>query len=251
MSDIVEILQGYSGSQVLLITDGERKFVRKFGNIARNLERHRGLAATGIAMPELISQGPDHYDMSYVRHTDMVGWLLHNPTDQLLHWITDVIRILDADATSKDYSAVYEQKLSNPALRSHWSVLGFAPEQLLARLPSQLESSNYHGDFTMDNILYGSDGKFYLIDPITTEYDSWIFDIAKLMQDLECGWFIRNRTERLQGKLWIMRRAISTLYPQAADPHLIILMLLRVLPYARNAQDTEWIRKEIARLWTS
>jgi hypothetical protein len=251
VSDIVEILQGYSGSQVLLITDGDRRFVRKSGNIARNLERHHGLANTGIAMPELLAQGPDHYDMSYIRHTDMVSWLLHNPCDSLLHWISDVIGMLDADSVSKDYYDVYVQKLGNPALETQWAALGFAPEQLLARLPCQLKSSNYHGDFTMDNILYGSDGRFYLIDPITTEYDSWIFDIAKLMQDLECGWFMRNRTERLQGKLWMLRKEISDLYPQAADPHLIILMLLRVLPYARNAQDTDWIRKEIARLWTS
>ena len=250
MSKIEKTLSGYSGSEVLLISDGTTSLVRKTGNVARNIEQYQQLSSTNISMPRLLDIGTDHYDMEYVRHTDMVSWLLHNPTDQLIRWIVETIAQLQQDSVQKDYSSIYASKLHNPNLDQHWINLPFTVDELLSRLPVMLESSNYHGDFTMDNFLHGADGRFYLIDPITTEYDSWIFDVVKLMQDLDCGWFIRSKPVLLHGKLWTMRKAILKAYPAAADPHLLILMLLRILPYARSTEDTAWIHKEINRLWT-
>jgi hypothetical protein len=103
----------------------------------------------------------------------------------------------------------------------------------------------------MDNCLHGVDGKFYLIDPLTTDYDGWAFDLAKLMQDLVCGWFIRDKDVMLHGKLWAIRSAIVNKYPIAADTNLLILMLLRVLPYAKTIDDQGFLIEEIVKLWTS
>jgi fructosamine-3-kinase len=121
---------------------------------------------------------------------------------------------------------------------------------LISRLPRYLPSGQYHGDLTMDNCLHGIDGKFYLIDPLTTDYDGWAFDLAKLMQDLVCGWFIRDKDVMLHGKLWSIRSAIVNKYPAAGDPNLLILMLLRVLPYAKTIEDQGFLIKEINKLWT-
>jgi len=250
VSKIEKKLSGYSGSEVLLISDDTASWVRKTGNVARNIERYQQLSSTNINMPRLLDIGADHYDMEYVRHTDMVSWLLHNPTDQLIRWTLETIDQLKQGSAAKDYSATYHSRLSNPNLDQHWSNLPFTAAELQARLPALLDCSNYHGDFTMDNILHGTDGRFYLIDPITSEYDSWIFDAVKLLQDLECGWFIRNKPVLLHGKLWNMRKAILKACPESADPHLLILMLMRILPYARSSEDTAWIHKEINRLWT-
>ena len=97
--------------------------------------------------------------------------------------------------------------------------------------------------------MYGTDDKFYLIDPLTSEFDSWVFDLAKLMQDLECNWAIRNKSILIQGKLLDIKNVILKKYPIVNNYSLTILMLLRVFPYANNKQDKEFLLREIERLW--
>lgn len=249
MISIIKRLDGYSGSQVLLM-EGEdgRAFVRKIGQVDRNLERMMALSDLGIRTPRILGRSDDHYDMEYLRHVDMANWLLHNPVDRFVSWILGVVDAMGRDPITKDYRPIYEAKLG--AIEPHLTELPFTSGQLIDRLPRHLPSGQYHGDLTMDNCLHGVDGDFYLIDPLTTEYDSWVFDLAKLMQDLDCGWFIRHRDLPLHGKLWSMRMAVTTAHPVAGDPTLLILMLLRVLPYARNDSDRTFLIREIRRLWT-
>lgn len=248
MSGIIKQLQGYSGSTVLLMQDRSRTFVRKVGNVTRNQERLRALSDSNIAMPKIIATGDNHYDMEYIPHDDMITWLLHNPIDQFVNWILDCIAKLKRNSVAQEWQTVYRARLAVPALAPYWPQLPFTAEELIAQLPHSIPASSYHGDLTMDNCIHGFDGRFYLIDPITSDYASWVFDLAKLMQDLECGWFIRNKDAMLQGKLWSIKSAIVAEHPISDNKNLIILMLLRVLPYTNNDQDRNFIIKEINRL---
>lgn len=248
---VIKHLCGYSGSQVLLIREGDTTFVRKFGQNARNLERLDALETLGIALPRILERSDDHYDMEYIRHTDMVGWLSHNAIDGFVRWMSDLISMLDATSVPKDYLLIYRERLSSPALADFIPSLPFSPMDLIDRLPRHLPSGQYHGDLTMDNCLHGVDGKFYLIDPLTSDYDGWVFDMAKLMQDLECGWFIRNRNVMLKGKLWAIKSMLVAEHPVIDNRFLLILMLLRILPYAKSDEDKRFLISEITRLWTS
>lgn len=249
MPSIIKELSGYSGSQVFLMRDDSTVFVRKHGQNMRNLERLQALRSLGLTVPDVLDVQSDHYDMEYIRHSDMTNWLAQNSTDGFVVWIQDVIDRFKATSEIKDYLPTYQQRLENQSLRPLWNRLPFTPDKLIERLPRYLPSGQYHGDLTMDNCLHGTDGKFYLIDPLTTDYDSWVFDLAKLMQDLDCGWFIRNKKVMLHGKIWSMRSALISRYPEAADQNLLILMLLRVLPYAKTEKDQDFLIKEIHRLW--
>jgi len=231
--------------------DGRVTFVRKHGQNDRNLERLGALRALGMTTPRVLDRCDDYYDMEYIRHTDMANWLSHNPIDGFVRWMLDVIERFDATSTARDYLPVYQSKLSQGSLRPFLDRLPFTTDQLISKLPRYLPSGEYHGDLTMDNCLHGVDGKFYLIDPLTTDYDGWAFDLAKLMQDLVCGWFIRDKDVMLHGKLWAIRSAIVNKYPIAADTNLLILMLLRVLPYAKTIDDQGFLIEEIVKLWTS
>lgn len=231
--------------------DDQITFVRKHGQNDRNLERLTALRSLGLSVPQVLYQGSDHYDMEYIRHTDMANWLSHNPIDGFVVWITDVIERFAAVSEDRDYLPVYNAKLGQDSLKPLLSMLPFTTDQLIAKLPRYLPCGQYHGDLTMDNCLHGTDGRFYLIDPLTTDYDGWVFDLAKLMQDLDCGWFIRDKNVMLHGKLWAIRSAIVSKYPVANDPNLLILMLLRVLPYAKTTEDRGFLIKEINRLWIS
>ena len=89
---------------------------------------------------------------------------------------------------------------------------------------------------------------FVLIDPLTTEYDSFVFDLAKLRQDLVCKWFIRNDNVYLDSKLYaIIDKLNGFVYNE--NHNLLILMLMRVLPYTHNEKDKEFLMTEVRRLW--
>ena len=125
----------------------------------------------------------------------------------------------------------------------------FTKYDLIAKLPKVLPKSTYHGDFTLENILYTNPG-FCMIDPVTIEYDSYVFDIAKLRQDLDCKWFLRNDNIMLDAKLTDLQYKLLSTYPEANNDYMLIAMLLRVfLHCAPDSFEYNFIVKEVYRLW--
>jgi hypothetical protein len=85
---------------------------------------------------------------------------------------------------------------------------------------------------------------------VTLKYDSWVFDIAKLRQDLECKWFLRRDPVMLDVKLLNIQEHVLSKFPIANDDYLLILMLLRVyLHCEKDSLEYDFIMKEINRLW--
>jgi hypothetical protein len=62
---IIKNLKGHSGSQIFLMQD-QITFVRKIGNIDRNLERYGMLSKLGLSVPRVLTQNPEFYDMEYI-----------------------------------------------------------------------------------------------------------------------------------------------------------------------------------------
>jgi len=248
MSDLITIknFTGYSGSKVKLLQFDDITFVRKIGQVDRNIERLDALRNLGLLVPKILYQCEEYYDMEYIRHVDMVNWLTQNSIDSFASWLLDLIGKFTQSYQIKDYTTIYENKLHKNIT---FEYLSFDSDELFDKLPKLLPSSEYHGDLTLDNCLYGINDKFYLIDPLTSEFDSWVFDLAKLMQDLECNWAIRNKSVLIQGKLLDIKNVILKKYPIVGNYSLTILMLLRVFPYANNKQDKEFLLREIERLW--
>jgi thiamine kinase-like enzyme len=146
----------------------------------------------------------------------------------------------------KDYTQTYIKKLQE----INFDKLPFTCEQLLDRLPRQLPSSNYHGDLTLENIIWTADRGFFLIDCATTEYDSYIFDIAKLRQDLELGWFTRKDNAMLNVKTKHIQQKILQQYPIANNDYLLILMLLRVYRHSQpGTLERNFLLEGIRSLW--
>jgi hypothetical protein len=90
-----------------------------------------------------------------------------------------------------------------------------------------------------------------MIDPSTGPYDSWIFDIAKLRQDLDGKWFIRNgKQSDLEIELTQIKESLKQYFPEAFDDYLYILMLLRVYKYSQHySTEQMFLLEEIKKLW--
>jgi len=242
---VIKELHGFSGNQILLMQKHEKLFVRKIGNISRNIERMQALAED-YPLPQLYTISKKMIDMEYLHGLDIKSYLKTNNYEKLLEFLLSVLDNLSKKSQDKDYTETYIKKLQEVS----FDELPFTREQLLERLPRVLPSSNYHGDLTLENIIFTPDRGFFLIDCATIEYDSYIFDIAKLRQDLELGWFTRKDNVMLDVKTKHIQQKILERYPVANNDYLLILMLLRV--YRHSEPDTlerNFLLEGINSLW--
>lgn len=221
-------------------------FIRKIGNVERNYERLTALE-TVCNVPKIYQKSGEILDMEYIHGLDMKNYLRTNTTELLSFFITQTINKFACSSIDKDYTQVYNTKLE-------WvdsaTDLPFSKNELIAKLPKVLPQSVYHGDLTLENIIHGVNDNFYLIDAVTIEYDSWVFDLAKLRQDLECKWFLRKDNLMLDVKLENIQKTLMESFPLAKNDYLLILMLLRVYLHApKQSLEHKFIIKEINRLW--
>jgi RIO-like serine/threonine protein kinase len=242
---VVKELYGFSGNQILLMQKHNKLFVRKIGNISRNIERMQALSVE-YPLPQLYTVSKKIIDMEYLHGLDIKTYLKTNNYEKLLDFILSILEKLSSGAVDNDYTETYIKKLQEVS----FDEMPFTREQLLERLPKTLPSSNYHGDLTLENIIFTADRGFFLIDCATTEYDSYIFDIAKLRQDLELGWFTRKDNTMLEVKTKHIQKVILEKYPKGNNDYLLILMLLRVYRHTLpNTLERNFILQGINKLW--
>jgi len=244
---ITQLKNGYSNSELFLIKNKKNIFVRKVNNIDRNISRLKELSKLNLNLPTIYNITPNSYDMEYIPNLDMRSYILHHDINKLTEYIYGVITTLKSTTTyTIDFTDIYKEKLTKIDFDNNFI---FDKETLLSKLPKSIPISEYHGDLTLDNILYSlKDTDFVLIDPIQTEYSSYIFDIAKLRQDLKCKWFVRNESNiYMNSKLAIIDHELSKF--EYNDDYLLILMLLRILPYTKNNEDKNYLINEINNLW--
>lgn len=238
---------GYSKSEVQIMEQNGKIFVRKSGDIKRNLERYDVLQHLGLPTPKIFEIVGKYYDMEYIPNLDIITYLTNNQVNDLADFIVSVLEKLSENSIEADFSQVYFNKLEHFSFGAY--NLPFTADKLIAKLPKFLPMSEYHGDFTLQNILYNTNTKnFVLIDPLTTDYSSYVFDIAKLRQDLTCKWFIRQGNYYFDSKLKVLHEALSK-FTHYNNDYLLILMLIRIMPYCDNVNDQNFLRNEILKLW--
>lgn len=246
MGKILKELNGHSGSQVLLMEDDTGLWVRKIKNTERNVERLTALYKAGYPVPKILSYDGEVLDMEYLHGLDMKNYLIHNTSTELQKFIICTLDNFSLGRTQKDYTLTYNSRLMWMDQKNPFS---FSRQELVDRLPKLLPKSNYHGDMTLENIMYTNSG-FYMIDGMTSDYDSYVFDIAKMRQDLECKWFLRNSDAKLDFKLQNIQDTLRECYPEAFDDSLLILMLLRVYVHCKEGdKNSVFVFKHVERLW--
>ncbi len=106
-----------------------------------------------------------------------------------------------------------------------------------------------HGDFTLDNIIMGNDGKFYLIDFLATYLETPLQDFVKLKQDTIYGWCVRKLSKSDQTKASVFFDKIKALpilkkieieYTREVKI-LNLISLLRIAPYVRDKITENWL----------
>jgi len=246
MKKIIKPLEGYSGSKIYLMQTGDSYFVRKIGNVERNYERLTILKSLGLPVVDVLNYENNILDLEYIQGADMISYLQTSNPKWLANFIiTCIDQLKNTEKNVKDYTTTYNFKLN-------WinsTNLSVSYSDLIEKLPKFFNQSQYFGDLTLENILFNKQKGFIIIDPATIEYDSWIFDLAKLNQDLTCKWFLRNSNINLDHKLTSLKTHIENRYGKI-DNYMTIAMLLRVYKHALADNKTkEFLNRHIELLW--
>ncbi len=242
----IKELKGFSGSKIYLMKNDRGLFIRKMDNTDRNYLKLNELSKD-FNVPKIYSYDNGVLDMEYIHGLDMKSYLSVRDTRRLTDFLINILTFFSENKQMVDYTEIYKDRLKYIKLSSDTV---FTKEQLLEKLPKILPRSKYFGDLTLENIIYCEDGQFYLIDGMTSEYDSYIFDIAKLRQDLECKWFLRNTKLYLDVKVENIQDKLLEKFELANNNYLLILMLLRVYRYTTSGSlEEDLLIKEMNRLW--
>jgi hypothetical protein len=248
MAKIIHNQQGFSGALVEIISD-DNWVVKKTGDINRNVTQLELLKETGLPIPAIIYQDGDTLVMEYIDGLPIDTFIGSYGIRDLLGDIVRYITYFKQDTVDFDYTGVYNRFLDE----IDFTHLPFTGGEMLDRLPKILPRSKYyHGDFTLGNMIHNAYGwQTFMIDPVSTVFDSWVFDIAKLRQDVDGLWFIRDYdNSHLQPILAELGLKLRHEFPGAYDDNLYILMLLRVYRHCQpNTLEYNLIRNEIVRLW--
>lgn len=239
--------RGYSGSRVELVKENHKVFVRKTGNIQRNYKRLSHLESQGYPVSRIINRNDNSLDIEYIHGLDMLNYLQQHDPSNLIDFLTDILQSFAGTSQPADYTEIYTDKFSS----IDFDLVPFTREDLINRLPKFLPRGDYHGDLTLENIIYSESRGFVLIDAVDIEYDGYRFDLAKLAQDLVAKWFLRNTRVNLDFKLQKIWNQLMSKFG-IIEPELVISQLLRVYRHTGNDILTRnFLLNRIGTLWKS
>ena len=245
---IVKEFKGFSSSRILLLNKSGKLVVKKEKNIQRNIERMLVLEKE-FNVPKIYSTGKNFFEMEYIHGLDIVSYLNTHKSEELIIFLRKTLLKFKKKINNnkKDYKPVYEKFLNN------LNILNFLPfkkNELIKKLPRYLPQTEYHGDFTLENIIYSNKNKFYLIDCSEGIFDSYIFDYSKLRQDIQLMWLLRNRNSYIEVKLQHIYNELKSNFKYMENNSLLILMLLRVLRHAKkDSIEFNFLLSNIKKLW--
>jgi tRNA A-37 threonylcarbamoyl transferase component Bud32 len=246
---VVKELNGYSGNKVELVQRGSLYLVKKEGDVVANYKRLVELSDHGFNVPKVKLVSDSVLEMEYIHGIGIKDLLKMYDVDMLYSFIEEYFNKCLSTTIKGDFTKPIHDKIDS---FNFYHLLPFTSEQIKNKIPTEYPKTLYHGDFTLENILY-SKGKFYLIDGLESQFKSCIFDLAKLRQDIDCHWFLRNeKTVALYSNLDTLSKKIYSKFGNYYNEYLLIFMLMRVMAYAIRKEDKDSIQfltSKINTLW--
>lgn len=273
-------LSGLSGAQIYLMTlDNRHWFVRKAASrpegsprLRRQLQKQQAWRRLGgeiIRTPKVLNEGEldgrFYFDMEVVRGMDGVTYLRSADYAGVERFSNKLCRFAEAAAelpplqpspSAHDlFGALYSRVCD-----VHRTTSLLSPEDLSAillglehvRNLGDLPPTWCHGDLTLENLIVDSEGEFWALDLLDAPFEHYWFDIAKLHQDLEGGWYLRHGAPIARCVTdFVGRRLFATavkLDPRYELLHAVLLTVtfVRILPYVREPQALEFVQRRIA-----
>lgn len=269
---LVKDLGGYSGCKILLFQDEkDGYFVRK---ISASDEYNKRLEAqclkqvsfrnSFIKTPSVFRKGYDenglfYFDMEYIQGVTLSKYISKVDVSEISGLADLIMSNFIITSNKANDVQVFKNKVSE--LKGKVKKLN---NQIVNKAIDYLGnynwknfSNNYsHGDLTLENILVCNNGLYY-IDFLDSFYDSWLLDVGKLLQDVECLWSYRNNDSLVTNtklriailKEVILRRLKSIDSKYVKDAYAALLLnLLRIFPYVKDDKTYCYLEEQTKRI---
>ncbi len=255
----IKELSGHSGCKLGLHKEDERFFVRKMAGGADYNERlrkqcakqKRFLSSAQLAAPEILGQGfideNFYFDMAFIQGNNMIEHFSYISTHDTTEYIKILFQSLSLETSETASSAqnIFQEKIEQlKATTKDHAQAQNAIHMLRDFDWSSVSKSPCHGDLTLENILITPQKEIYLIDFLDSFYNSWMIDVAKLLQDLELGWSFRHQKNDTTRNLKLLvakealfdeiRKMDNAEYITSAIHHLLLLNIVRIYPYTKD-----------------
>lgn len=209
-------------------------------------------------------EGLYEFHMEYINGKTLANALHELPLYEIKAIAKKLLAILDTQTTKNPEShnifLTKIQSLEDTMPSDVPSIVLQALKHLRKVDWSLCEEGYCHGDLTLENIIVRNN-EFYLIDFLDSFFNSWIIDAAKLFQDLECLWSYRNEplSENLQIRILAIKKILLSHIRSRSrgDTELmliynvLLLNLLRILPYTHDIPTKKYLYNEINRLMSN
>lgn len=264
-------LNGHSGCSISVHEQNGYTFVRKKSSsieynarLKAQYEKQAGHKFSSLYVTPTITSGYDSkglffFDMQYLNGVTLAKYMYSISLEEIpplaskLMYYNDSNPNYDPDAASiirNKVDSVVEKILTETVIDNEKKEL----EPLILQSKRLINDYSWdhmihspcHGDFTLENLLITSDKKIYAIDFLDSFYDSWLIDIAKILQDVELGWSYRfsKIDENLSIRLIVLRNNIMSNIEKMQDGHvlinhiyrLLLLNILRIFPYTHDKE---------------
>lgn len=254
-------LEGYSGCKLELLASGD--VVRK---TSKSEEYNLRLEAQCLKQaafkhdmlyaPTVLDMGYDpaglfYFDMEYIDGPTLAQMVINE--DNCL-WTIDILRqaiCLEDVPELEPKPFVLKLRQLQEAIADCDPAFAEAVEFLLNQDWSGFPAGYCHGDLTLENIIVQGK-RLYLIDFLDSFCDSPLLDMAKLLQDLQCGWAFRDHslspaaTKMLEDCQCRLLLSLTERQRQQCSQALL-LHLLRIVPYsARDKRTAGFLHHAIA-----
>ena len=267
----IKQLSGHSGCGLLLYEGGDGFFVRKISQKAsydfrlrKQFIKQQRFSSENFATPAILSYGREnghfYFDMQFIRGVTLAEYMKIIKTKEIVNLINYLFKSMPIESNScrPDAQSVFQNKIADLCCKMNMK----SPVQIEAfsRLKgfdfSAVPSSYCCGDLTLENILLSeTDRRIYLIDFLDSFFNSWMIDVAKLLQDLELGWSWRKQSADTNRNLrcMIARQALIEGILDLPDGqsklesvyHILLLNILRIYPYTHDAETYDFLESAL------
>jgi phosphotransferase family enzyme len=255
-------LRGHSGCQVFLCERKDSRFVKKiagtpeyFRRLERQMIKQREFAHPHIKKPAVFESGVEndrfYFTMEYVNGVQLSTYISRSTVrdfDPLIDRLLRFVRSNICEAAA-NFTAPINEKLSSISSTNRLSIDRLV-QYCRAFDWGAIPTGYCHGDFSFENILvHQSD--LYLIDFLDSFIETPYLDLSKLLLDVLVFWSWRSEKRRpIIKNAYVYDLVLSQMNSREIEivRRLLVLDLLRILPYARTNGNALFVQDALEHL---